>query len=435
MKKLETYYIRTYGCQMNELDSEVLVSQLDNRGLKKTNSEDDADLIIFNTCSIRDLAERKVMGKLGLFSRGNKKNAIIGIAGCMAMTKKQALLDKFPYLNFILGTNNINNLNEVIDEVLISKKQVFRIDDTFKDNNDVTEAKRKNKISASVSIIRGCNNFCTYCVVPHTRGRELSRTPKSIIEECKQLVDKGYKQITLLGQNVNSFGKDQPKWAYLFPDLLKQLDDINGLERIRFMTSHPKDITIDLMKAIRDLPSVCEFVHFPVQSGSSRILKKMNRKYSQEQYLEKVTMIKEIVPNVSLGTDIIIGFPSETEEDFNQTCEIFEKVKYSVAFIFAYSPRKETAAIKWEDDVPKNVKQQRLQHLLKMHDNIGNKEAQKMIGSKQEILIESANNDCSFLKGRTRAWNKVVFRGDKKLIGSLHTVTLKRYENQTFFAE
>ena len=277
MRPLKTFYVRTYGCQMNELDSEIMIGQLVNRGLTRVEDELNADLLIFNTCSIRDLAERKVMGKLGQLGNKQHKQALIGVTGCMANAKKDSLFQKLPHIDFVLGTNNIHELNHVLDQVLATGQQTIRTDDHFNFELDYLSAKRDDKVKAYVSIIRGCDKFCTYCVVPYTRGSEVSRSPDSIIEECCHLAEQGYREITLLGQNVNSYGKDQPEWKCLFHDLLYRLDKIPGLERVRFMTSHPVDITRELMEAIRDLKTVCEFVHFPLQAGSNRILRKMHR--------------------------------------------------------------------------------------------------------------------------------------------------------------
>lgn len=427
----KTFFIRTYGCQMNELDTEIMAGQLLRKGLSSAPSEEDADLLIFNTCSIRDLAERKVMGKLGLLGRSAKKQAMIGVTGCMAMAKKDSLFRKFPHLDFVIGTNNITDLDAVIDEILYTGRQVYKTEERFEENLDYLVAHRESKVKAHVSIIRGCDKFCTYCVVPYTRGEEVSRPPESIIEECKQLVDAGYKEITLLGQNVNSYGKDQPDWQCLFHDLLYRLDAIEGMERIRFMTSHPVDITPGLMHAIRDLPSLCEFVHFPLQAGSSRILKKMHRIYTKEQYFEKVAQLREIVPNVSLGTDIIVGFPTETDAEFEETYEAMKELRFSVAFLFAYSARKGTPAKRWKDDIPEEVKQERLQRLIELQDEITAEERQQMLGQTVEVLIERLNKDGKRLKGRTRCWKKVVLEGDQSLVGTLQQVKLHSYHHQT----
>jgi tRNA-2-methylthio-N6-dimethylallyladenosine synthase len=432
MKNPKTFYIRTYGCQMNELDTEIMVGLLENRGLQRIQDENVADLLIFNTCSIRDLAERKVMGKLGKLGRSKQKKAIIGVTGCMANAKKETLFHKLSHVDFVLGTNNIHDLGNVLDEVISSGHQTIRTDDKFTFELDYLSAKRNDKVKAFVSIIRGCDKFCTYCVVPYTRGPESSRSPDNIIEECKKLVDQGYKEVILLGQNVNSYGKDQPEWNCLFHDLLYRIDKETGIKRIRFMTSHPVDITKELMEALRDIPSMCDFVHFPLQAGSNRILRKMHRIYSLEQYLEKVRMLREIVPNVSLGTDIIVGFPTETEEEFMMTYNIMKEIEFSVAFLFAYSPRKGTPALRWKDDIPEEVKQDRLQRLIAMQDEIYAKQRQEMLGETVEILVESRNSkDDSHLKGRTSSWKKVIFPGGDELIGTFQKVEVHSYSHQT----
>lgn len=434
MRQLKTFFVRTYGCQMNELDSEIMVGLLQKRGLERIQDENEADLLIFNTCSIRDLAERKVMGKIGKLGT-KKKRALIGVTGCMAMAKKETLFRKLPHVDFVIGTNNISDINDVLDEVISSGRQMIRTDDQFEENLDYLAAKRDDPVKAFVSIIRGCDKFCTYCVVPYTRGQEVSRPPESIEEECRRLVDSGYKEITLLGQNVNSYGKDKPEWNCLFHDLLYRLDKIPGLERVRFMTSHPVDITVNLMEAIRDLPSVCEFVHFPLQAGSNRILKKMHRIYTVEQYLEKVALIRSIVPDVTLGTDIIVGFSTETEEDFQETYRLFKEIRYSVAFIFAYSARKGTPAFRWKDDVPEEVKNDRLQRLLALYNEIAQEDRQNMIGQEVEVLVEKRNREESFLKGRTRCWKNVILKGPDTLIGTLQKAKVHGYNNQTLLAE
>ncbi len=435
MRELKTFFVRTYGCQMNELDSEIMVGLLEKRGLKRIEEEDGADLLLFNTCSIRDLAERKAMGKLGQLGRSRTKKQVIGVTGCMAMAKKDTLFRKLPHVDFVIGTNNISELNDVIDHVLQSGQQTIRTDDQFEENLDYLVAKRDDPVKAFVSIIRGCDKFCTYCVVPYTRGQEVSRSPDSIVEECVRLVGQGYKEITLLGQNVNSYGKDKPEWNCLFHDLLYRLDKIPGLARVRFMTSHPVDITVELMHAIRDLPSVCEFVHFPIQAGSNRILKKMHRVYTVEKYLEKVQLMREIVPNVSLGTDIIVGFPTETDEEFQQTYDIFKQIRYSVAFIFSYSARKGTPAFRWRDDIAEEVKQERLQRLLTLHDEICAEERQEMLSSVIEVLVEKRTRDGKHLKGRTRCWKNALFTGDDSLIGTLQQLKVNGYSHQTLMCE
>ena len=436
IKNPKTFFFRTYGCQMNELDSEIMIGQLIERGLKRIEDEDEADLLIYNTCSIRDLAERKVMGKIGILGRRKRKKAIIGVTGCMANAKKDGLFQKLSHIDFVLGTNNIHDLNYVLDEVLINNKQTCLADKKFTQELAYTSASRQDKIKAYVSIIRGCDKFCTYCVVPYTRGPEVSRPPALILEECQKLANEGYKELTLLGQNVNSYGKDQPEWKTLFHDLLYDIDKIKGIERVRFMTSHPVDITRELMEAIRDLPSLCEFIHFPIQSGSSRILKKMHRIYTKEEYLEKVRMLKELVPNAALGTDIIVGFPSETEEEFQETYDTLKELEYSVAFLYSYSQRKGTPAMRWKDDIPEDVKMDRLKRLMALQDSIVTKQRQQMIGQTVEVLVESQlKKDPHLVKGRTRCWKSVVFTGDSSMIGTLQHVDIKGYSNQTLLGK
>lgn len=435
MRNLQTFFVRTYGCQMNENDTEIMVGQLEARGLTRIQDETHADLLIYNTCSIRDLAERKVMGKLGLIGKSPQRDAVIGVTGCMANAKKEAIFQKLPHVDFVLGTNNIHDLNAVLDDVVSSGKQVIRTDEQFSQDLDYLATKRDDKVKAYVTIIRGCDKFCTYCVVPYTRGPEVSRSPESILEECTKLVANGYKELILLGQNVNSYGKDKPEWNCHFHDLLYRLDKLPGLERVRFMTSHPVDITPELMLAIRDLRTACEFVHFPLQAGSSRILKKMHRIYTIEQYMEKVHQLRELVPNVTLGTDIIVGFPTETEEEFQMTYDKLKEIEYDLAYLFAYSPRKGTPAMRWVDDIPEEVKNERLQRLLHLQEGINAKQRQALLGQEVEVLVECLNfKDSHLVKGRTRCWKNVLFPGNKDLIGTLQKVKIHSYNSQTLIA-
>lgn len=436
MKNPQTFFIRTYGCQMNELDSEIMVGILERRGLKRIEDENTADLLLFNTCAIRDLAERKVMGKLGKLGKNLQHSPLIGVTGCMANAKKDSLFQKLPHIDFVMGTNNIHDLDHILDEVLTTGKHAIRTDDQFTHELNYIGATRDDKVKAYISIIRGCDKYCTYCVVPYTRGPEVSRHPDHIVEECKHLAQQGYKEIILLGQNVNSYGKDCPEWSTLFHDLLYRIDAIPGIERVRFMTSHPVDITRDLMLALRDLRSLCEFVHFPMQAGSNRILKKMHRIYTVEEYLEKVEMLRSLVPNVALGTDIIVGFPTETEEEFMETYNLVKKLEFSVSFIYSYSPRNGTPAMRWKDDIPEEVKEDRLKRLLAVQEEITAKHRQEMLGKEVEVLVESCSlKDDSLLKGRTRCWKNVLFKGPKSLIGTLQTVKIHSYTHQTLLAE
>jgi tRNA-2-methylthio-N6-dimethylallyladenosine synthase len=420
---------------MNELDSEVMASQLEQRGLVEADNENDADLIIFNTCSIRDLAERKLFGKLGVLSR-KKRKKIIGIAGCTVMAKKEKILDKFENVSFIIGTNNLTDLNNILDEIEEKNIRLAKTDITYEKKLETYFAKRKNNIKASVSITRGCNNFCSFCVVPYTRGREYSRSFDTIIDESKFLVDQGIKEIMLLGQNVDSYGTDNPQMNKYFHDLLYEINKINGLERIRFMTSHPKDITIDLMHAIKDCEKVCKFVHFPLQAGSNRVLKEMRRGYTYEEYLGKVNKLRELVPNVAIGTDIIVGFPNESDEDFLKTYKAFEEINFDLAFIYEYSPRKNTLAYKlYEDNVSTTLKDQRLKKLMAIYNKILKEKLNKLVNTTQEILVERFNKDNTFLKGRTQRNEKVIFKGDKSHISTIQKIKIQSTNHQTLIGE
>lgn len=417
---------------MNELDTQIMAGQLLARGLTQTFEEEEADLLLFNTCSIRDLAERKVLGKLGKLGRQQRPERIIGITGCMANAKKESLFRKLPHVDFLLGTNNLHDLNAILDDILASGAQRMLTDEQFTQELDYHSAKRDDPHKAYVSIIRGCDKFCTYCVVPYTRGQEVSRAPASILEECRGLIDKGYKEITLLGQNVNSYGKDRPEWGVLFHDLLYQIDQLPGKKRVRFLTSHPVDITRALMEALRDLPSLCNFVHFPFQAGSDRILKKMHRIYTKEQYLEKVALLKELIPGIALGTDVIVGFPTETEEEFQETYALMEEVGFSTAFLYTYSPRKGTPAMRWADDVPEEVKQERLQRLLALHHRKVTECLQERVGEPLEVLVERrSGRDPRYLKGLSRCWKNVLFEGPDSLIGTLQEVTPHSFSQET----
>ena len=416
---------------MNELDTEIMAGLLTNKGLTQTEDEAFADLLIFNTCSIRDLAERKVMGKLGKLGLQKKRDRIIGVTGCMANAKKESLFQKLPHVDFVLGTNNIHDLTTVLDEVLLTGLQTVRTDEEFSQELDYSVTKRTDKHKAYVSIIRGCDKYCTYCVVPYTRGPEVSRPAASIIAECKQLVDQGYQEITLLGQNVNSYGNDQPDWNCRFHDLLYNLDKIPGMKRIRFLTSHPVDITRELMEAIRDLESLCEHVHFPLQAGSDRILRKMHRIYTRQEYMEKVALLRELVPNVAIGTDMIVGFPTETEEEFLETYEAMKEVRYANAFLYTYSPRKGTPAKRWADDIPESVKDDRHKRLLELHQQTASELMRELLGDTVEVLVERRNKDSRYLKGVTRCWRNVIFEGDDSLIGTLQMVSLHSLSHHT----
>ena len=424
------YFIQTFGCQMNEEDSEKLCGMLNRQGYVQTENKEDASIIIFNTCCVRENAENKVFGNVGDLKKLKKKNKdlIIAICGCMMQQKGMAdkVLEMFPYVDIIFGTHNSSKFPEYLARV---KQSGVHVKEILNKEDKIVEGipiERKSNVKAFVTVMYGCNNFCTYCVVPYVRGRERSRKPEDIENEIKDLVAKGYKEITLLGQNVNSYGKGlEPHIT--FADLLRRINNIEGLERIRFMTSHPKDLTDELIYAIRDCDKLCEQIHLPVQSGSSRILKEMNRHYDRDQYLELVRKIKKEIPDVSISTDIIIGFPGETEEDFNDTLSLVKEVQYDSAFTFIYSRRNNTPADKMENQIPEEIKHDRFNKLLEVTNEIIAKKNSTFEGKTVEVLVEGpSKNDADKLMGRTRDGRLVNFTGKTENIGELVNIKITK---------
>lgn len=434
MKK-KTYFIQTYGCQMNEHDSEKISWLLENMKYIKADNKEKSDLIIYNTCLVRENAELKVYGQLGALKNLKRKNPklIIAVCGCMMQTEKarNVILSKYKHVDIIFGTNNIHKLPQLINSYKQTGKTVVDIEEENQEIVENIESNRKYSFKAFVDIMYGCNNFCTYCIVPYTRGREKSRDPKDIIYEIKKLAQAGYKEITLLGQNVNSYGKTL-NYSYTFAQLLKDINKIKGIERIRFMTSHPKDLSDELIEVMAELDKVCEQLHLPVQSGSNRILKSMNRKYTREDYLQLINKIKKAIPNISISTDIIVGFPGETEEDFNETLDLVKQIKYDSAFTFLYSTRKGTIAAKMENQIPDTVKHERFQRLLDTLYPIFYEENLKYLNKTVEVLVEevSKNNE-DVLTGRTRTGKLIHFKGDENLIGKMVNVKIKTAKSFT----
>lgn len=434
--KIPKVWIETFGCQMNEHDSEKILWMLEEIGFEEGTSEKESDFVIYNTCAVRENAENKVFGKLGELKRQKRENEdlLIAVCGCMTQIEEttKVITSKYRHVDIIFGTNNIQKLPELLIEKLKGKKRAIDIHA----NTEIYEnldANRLYPFKAFVNIIYGCNNFCSYCIVPYTRGREASREPEYIIEEIKRLVKGGTKEITLLGQNVNSYGKTLEK-DYNFVDLLTDINNIEGLERLRFMTSHPKDISNELIDAYGKLDKLCRHLHLPVQSGSNRLLKEMNRKYTREDYLEKIRLIRKVDPNISISTDIIVGYPGETEEDFNDTLSLVKEVEYDSAFTFLYSMREGTPAAKKSNQIPEDIKNDRFQRLLDVINPIAHKKNEAFIDREVEVLVDSVskNND-EVLTGRTTE-NKIVnFVGDKSLIGKF--VKVKIDEAKTFTLE
>lgn len=432
--KAKFFFIQTFGCQMNEEDSEKLSGMLKRQGYTPTEDKEEASIIIFNTCCVRENAENKVFGNLGQLKQLKKKNPNLVIAICGCMMQQVGMADKvlktFPYVDIIFGTHNAHKFPEYLHRVLQEGVQVKEILNKEEGIVEGLPIDRKSDVKAFVTIMYGCNNFCTYCIVPYVRGRERSRKSEDIIKEIEELVSQGYKEITLLGQNVNSYGKGLEE-DIDFASLLRKVNEVKGLERVRFMTSHPKDLSDDVIMAIKECDKLCEQVHLPVQSGSSRILKEMNRHYDREYYLDLVKKIKSEIPDVTLTTDIIIGFPGETEEDFLDTLSLCEEVGYDSAFTFIYSRRNHTPADKMENQIPDDIKHDRFNRLVEAINKkvvIKNKEYE---GKVVEVLVEGpSKNDETKLTGRTRNGKLVNFAGDEKLVGEL--VNLKIVRAQPF---
>lgn len=416
--KKKKYHIITYGCQMNVHDSERLAGMLEAMGYEETENIEEANLVIFNTCAVREHAESRVYGNIGPLRKYKNKNDdfILAVCGCMPQQSDAAkrIANLFPFVDIIFGTKNLYRFPEMLYKAINSSSTIIDIDD----NDAVVEGipvSRKEKVSAWVNIIYGCNNFCSYCIVPYVRGRERSRRPEEIIYEIEQLTQEGVVEVTLLGQNVNSYGKDLDI-GIDFADLLEKVNEIPNIKRIRFVTSHPKDLTDKLIDTIATLPKVCEHLHLPVQSGSTRILRVMNRQYTKEDYLRLVEKIKNRIPDISLTTDIIVGFPTETEEDFEDTLDIVRRVEFDSAFTFLYSKRKGTKAASMENQIPQEVKHKRFNRLVNLVEEISLRKNLKLIGSSQEILIDNVAKKNNLLVGRTRTNKLVHIQGDMSLM-------------------
>ena len=419
------YNILTMGCQLNENDSEKLAGMLEEMGYIETSDVENANLYLINTCCVRENAEEKLFGKLGELKNLKKKNnAIIAIGGCMMQEKhiQEKLRNSYPYVDIIFGTHTLHKLPEDMYKILNFPKKIEDILDIDGEIYEGIPIKRNSNKTASVTIMYGCNNFCSYCIVPYVRGRERSRTPENILKEIQELADEGYKEITLLGQNVNSYkGREN----YGFAELLRDVQKIDGIEIIKFISPHPKDFTDDVIRAIKDCNKISRLIHLPLQSGSTEVLKKMNRKYSKEQFLELVGKIKKEIPNVLFSTDIIVGFPGETEEDFQDTLDVVTKVNFEQIFMFIYSRRVGTPGDKMENQIPEEIKHERFDRLKELFEKQVEENNKKYIGKTEKILIEglSKTNE-DMLTGRTNSNKVVVFEGSKDLIGKVIDVQI-----------
>ena len=433
-----TMSIQTLGCQMNAKDSEKMTAILEYIGYEEV-QEPVADFVLYNTCTVRENANLKIYGRLGYLKNHKKKNPDMKIALCGCMMQEDDEVERikksYSFVDLVFGTHNIYKLAELLYTQIQSQRPVM---DVWKEAKEIVEdlpAKRKYSFKTGVNIMYGCNNFCSYCIVPYVRGRERSREPEDIIDEIKGLVANGVIEVMLLGQNVNSYGKNLDN-KVTFAELLKMVNDIPGLERIRFMTSHPKDLSDELIEAMSECDKVCTHLHLPLQSGSTEILRKMNRHYTKEQYLELVRKIKEAVPDISLTTDIIVGFPGETEEDFLETMDVVKKVRYDSAFTFIYSKRTGTPAAIMENQIPDDVVKNRFDRLLKEVQEISAEVCSVHAGTTQPVLVESMNDhDDSLVTGRLSNNILVHFKGDESLIGKIVDVNLKECKGFYYLGE
>ena len=430
--KKEKYAILTMGCQLNENDSEKLCGMLENMGYEKTENPKEADLFLFNTCCVRENAEDKLFGKLGELKRiKENQGTIIAIGGCMMQEKHitDKIKESYPFVDIIFGTHTLHRFPEDLYQAIEEKRKIEDILDIDGEIHEGLPIKRDSKIKASVTIMNGCNNFCTYCIVPYVRGRERSRSPKDIINEIKELANEGYKEITLLGQNVNSYlrvekEKNIPFEEYegvnSFATLLKAINKIEGIERIRFVSPHPKDFTDDVIEAIANSEKVCKLVHLPLQSGNTKVLKEMNRKYSKEQYLNLVEKMKAKIPNLTLSTDIIVGFPGETDEEFEDTLDVVKKVKFEQVYMFIYSRRIGTPGDRMPNQIPEEIKHKRFNKLKELVESQIEENNKKYIGTIQKVLVEgTSKNNKDMLTGRTDSNKVVIFEGNEDLINKI----------------
>lgn len=438
--KNKKYCVVTYGCQMNLHESEKISGILSGMGMSAVNEPENADVVVFNTCCIRDTAERRALGNIGKMKELKKKNKnlLIVVTGCMTQQNGFAenMKERYQYVDVILGTHNISDLENQIRIRLEKKKRVAAVLDTDGYIDDeTTPVTRTSFPNAWVNINYGCNNFCTYCIVPYVRGRERSRDMKSIILECEKLINDGYKEITLLGQNVNSYGNDVPDENVNFANLLREVAKIDGKFRIRFMTSHPKDLTEDVVKAIRDNDKICNNIHLPIQAGSNSVLKNMNRRYTREHYLGLIDMIRRYLPDCGITTDIMVGFPYETEEDFLDTMDIVEKVRFSTAFTFIYSVRKGTKAAEMPQ-IPYEIKQNRIKRLIARQNEITEEISKDYVGNVYEILVEGMQEKKNgYVVGRTESGRLVSAKGDESMIGEFKNVKITAVKNAQLLGE
>lgn len=434
----KSVHIVTYGCQMNQHDSEIIGGLLKKSGYQITENMESADVIIFNTCCVRESAERRLYGRISQLKRlkKTKSDTLLAVGGCVAQKEKTALIERFPHVDVVFGTHAITNIASLLERVEQNGIPVVETpEDGPEPRTDIATDSDGGPIHAWVSIMRGCDNYCSYCVVPYVRGPQRSKRPEEVLDEMRMLADQGVVKVTLLGQNVNSYGQDLlPKTTFV--ELLQSLNEIPGIARIRFTTSHPKDLSIELMYAIRDLQKVCEHLHLPVQSGSSRILNLMNRGYSAEDYKAKVENLRTIVPDIGLTTDVIVGFPGETEEDFQQTRSLLSHVQFDGAYIFKYSTRPGTAAAMLDGELEQETIVHRHRKLLDLQKSISLSTLTTLVNTTQSVLPESYDSKrTGHVLGRTRARRVVSFPGNDDLIGTEVDVRIVNLEGWTLIGE
>ena len=422
------YSILTMGCQLNENDSEKLSGMIEEMGYTRTENIEEADLIVFNTCCVRENAEDKLFGKLGEVKKiKEKRGTIIAIGGCMMQEEHivEKLQKSYPFFDIVFGTHTLHKFPQDLYNIILNNK---RIEDIINIDGEIVEGlpiKRDDKIKASVTIMYGCNNFCSYCIVPYVRGRERSRKAEDILKEVQELADKGYKEITLLGQNVNSYmrmekAENKNEKITSFAELLYEVNKIEGIERIRFVSPHPKDFTDDVIEAIKKCDKVCKLIHLPLQSGNTKVLKEMNRKYTKEQYSNLVEKMKKEIPNVTFSTDIIVGFPGETDEEFEDTLDVVEKVNFEQVYMFIYSRRVGTPGDKMPNQVPEEIKHKRFDRLKELVESQIAENNKNYVGTIQKVLVEGpSKNNPELLTGRTDSNKVVIFEGSKELIDTI----------------
>jgi tRNA-2-methylthio-N6-dimethylallyladenosine synthase len=446
-EKMPSVFIKTYGCQMNERDSEAVAAQLVAKGYELAPSEKTADVILLNTCSVRDFAEQKAIGKMQNLAadvRKNRPDVVLGFMGCMAQSRGQELIDKLPDVDLVIGTQKFHRTADYLEEIISGAREKI-VDVAAEEKSEATirehllNGNSQKSVSAFVSIMQGCNQYCTFCIVPYTRGEERSRTIPDIVAECRELVSRGVKEITLLGQIVTSFGKrDIPNQngKSAFVQLLEAVHEIENLERIRFTSPHPKGYGDDLIDAYARLPKLCESAHIPVQSGSDRVLKLMHRGYTREKFLGIIQKLRRAKPKIGITTDIIVGFPGETENDFEETLSLAREVEFDNAYIFKYSPRRDTPAAEMPDQVPQPIREERNQRLLETINEIGARKYENFIGRQTQILVEGpSKKNAARMSGRTRCNKIVLFDGTERHRGQIMDLKITRAGSFTLYGD